>query len=257
MSEKEYSSYGVLNEELEDELIDIPQEEKVIEESKIIDVDLVEEIALEEEKKDIKEEQLEEVDLEKTNSAYHSVIDEEELEFPIIKLSKAPHSDSQNKEQTEQEEKQKQFEEETSEKFTQEYEEKSRDTSFNYYKNTGKKQERGFFAKWTIRLGKLILFLMLLPLFVAVGSIIVTGVGIYLAGVIGAVGLGAFILGLTAFMATQISGSLIALGVAVSITVISAGLLLAFLGKLVIDYCKTLWRRLKRQNIGDRGGSIK
>lgn len=109
-----------------------------------------------------------------------------------------------------------------------------RDTSFTTYVDNSKNRERGFVEKWLVRLIKLALFIMLLPIIGIVGMGILTTAGVVIGGIVVCIGSGMAILLGTVFVASQLSSSLIALGIAASISAISLGLIVALLCVMLV-----------------------
>lgn len=120
------------------------------------------------------------------------------------------------------------------------------DTSFSTYKDNYQKKERSRFVKWGMRLAKLILILMLLPFIGIIGSVILTFLGFFIAGIVGSFGVGIFIIGITSFFATQISALLIALGITSSITALAFGSILAILFIMMIKQIRNLIQRYRK-----------
>lgn len=120
------------------------------------------------------------------------------------------------------------------------------DTSFSAYKDNYQKKERSRFVKWGMRLAKLILILMLLPFIGIIGSVILTFLGFFIAGIVGSFGVGIFIIGITSFFATQISALLIALGITSSITALAFGSILTILFIMMIKQIRNLIQRYRK-----------
>ncbi|ADZ81791.1 lipopolysaccharide biosynthesis protein [Cellulosilyticum lentocellum] len=120
------------------------------------------------------------------------------------------------------------------------------DTSFSTYKDNYQKKERSRFVKWGMRLAKLILILMLLPFIGIIGSVILTFLGFFIAGIVGSFGVGIFIIGITSFFATQISALLIALGITSSITALAFGSILTILFIMMIKQIRNLIQRYRK-----------
>lgn len=122
------------------------------------------------------------------------------------------------------------------------------DMTFSGYKSYQQMKERSRFAKWSIRLMKFILIMMLLPLLAIIGI----GIFIFLGGFIGVTAgtaaLGFFILGSICFMATQINPALVALGIAVSITAFSLSGILGILFCMLMKWCMSLFKKNKKND---------
>lgn len=125
----------------------------------------------------------------------------------------------------------------------------NRDTSFLTYKDDYRRKERSKIVRWATYLSKFIIILMLLPFIAVIGSIVFTFLGGFIAGIIGSFGIGIIIVGITSFFATQISISLIALGITSSIAFISFGAVLTILFIMMINQVKKIlqkYQKLKR-----------
>lgn len=120
------------------------------------------------------------------------------------------------------------------------------DTSFSTYKDNYQKKERNIVVKWTVRLSKIIIILMLLPFIGVIGSGVLTFLGFFIAGIIGTFSVGIILIGITSFFATQISALLIALGVASSITALSFGMVLTILFIMIIKQVKSLLQKYRK-----------
>lgn len=126
------------------------------------------------------------------------------------------------------------------------YQETDKDTSFEGYMKENRNKVQNPLIKWIKRIVKVILFLMILPLLGIVGAGLLGVSGFYAAATVGAIGSGIFILGATAFLGSQLTAKIIALGIVLSITALSLGGILIVLFMMFI---KTIINivRLKRQ----------
>lgn len=120
------------------------------------------------------------------------------------------------------------------------------DMTFSGYKNYYQTKERSTLVKWSLRIVKLILILMLLPLLTIIAGTIVLFMGGFLASIILPIGLGVMILGIICFISTQVKTSLIALGITISITAISLGGILLILFCMLIKGSMYLLRKYKK-----------
>lgn len=120
------------------------------------------------------------------------------------------------------------------------------DMTFSAYKTYYQTKERSKLVKWSVRLAKLILVIMLLPLIAIISSVVLGFFGVFLAAIITAIGTGIFILGAICFMSTQVSASLIALGIAVSVTCISLGGILFILFWMLLKWIGGLFKKYKK-----------
>ncbi|WP_054743057.1 hypothetical protein [Cellulosilyticum ruminicola] len=124
-------------------------------------------------------------------------------------------------------------------------EEVHKDTSFSSYIETEKKKERSFLAKWTIRLVKLILFIMLLPVIGIVGGGMLGVLGGVSLGIVACIGGGLFIIAMICFLATQINATMIALGISVGIAAMSFGGIVLIIFMMMIKGIIGLVRRIR------------
>ena len=129
-----------------------------------------------------------------------------------------------------------------------------KDTSFDGYKEKHASRKRKGIMKWTIRLLKLALFLMLLPficiVLAVIGSIIAAIAGVIIA----CIGTGLCILGAICFMSSQISGSLITLGVMASIALLSLGGIISILTLMLVKWIVGICHRRKLNKRANRKG---
>ncbi len=163
-------------------------------------------------------------------TVYQSVLteeDEEEIEGDTENIAKKYI----NEETIEDTVDNKKINQETSKQFIKN---EMRDTSFSSYIEADKKRERSFLVKWSVRLAKFILFMMLLPIIGIVGAGILSIVGGVLLGIIACIGGGIFILGTTCFIATQVNTTIIALGISLGITAIAFGGIILILSMMFI-----------------------
>lgn len=129
-----------------------------------------------------------------------------------------------------------------------------KDTSFDGYKEKYASRKRRGITKWAIRLLKLVLFLMLLPFI----GIVLAAIGAALAAVasviIACIGSGLCILGAICFMSSQISGSLIALGVMSSIALLSLGGIISILTFMFMKGIVGIFNRRKLNKKANKKG---
>jgi len=120
------------------------------------------------------------------------------------------------------------------------------DMTFSGYKNYYQTKERSKFVKWSLRLAKFVLTMMLLPLIAIIAGTIVLVVGGFLTAVVICVGTGVVILGTICFMSTQVNASLVALGISVSVTAISFGGILFVLFYMLMKWSIGLLKKYKK-----------
>ena len=122
------------------------------------------------------------------------------------------------------------------------------DMTFLGYKNYYQTKERSMLVKWSLRIVKLIIILMLLPLLTIIAGTIALFMGGFIASIILPIGLGIMILGAICFISTQVKISLIALGITVSITSISLGGILLILFCMFIKWIMHLVKKYKKSH---------
>lgn len=120
------------------------------------------------------------------------------------------------------------------------------DMTFSAYKTQYQTKKRSKLVKWSMRLATLILVIMLLPLIAIVSCVVLGFFGGFLTAIITAIGIGVLILGAICFMSTQVSASLIALGIAVSVTCISLGSILFILFWMLLKWIGGLFKKYKK-----------
>lgn len=148
------------------------------------------------------------------------------------------------------EEKESEPKKETSGKLEGEEMNKERDMSFSAYKNSYQTKERSRLVRWSVRLVKMIIFLMLLPLLGILAFAGLSVLGAFLAAAVAVLGSGVFILGVVCFIATQLSTSLIALGISAAIAALSLGSILFILLIMLIKYIITLFNKYRKSYKG-------
>ena len=125
------------------------------------------------------------------------------------------------------------------------------DTTFSNYKSSYHNKKRSRLAKWSMFTFKFILIMMLLPFIFILGAGILMFLGCFILGIIGLIGAGIYLIGLTSFYSTQISEMLIALGITSSITMLSLGAILFILLIMMIRKANELiqkYRKTKKVN---------
>lgn len=123
---------------------------------------------------------------------------------------------------------------------------KEREMSFSAYKNSYQTKERSRLVRWSIRLVKIIIFLMLLPLLGILAFAGLSLLGAFLAAAVAVLGSGVFILGGICFIATQLSTNLIALGISAAIAALSLGSILFILFIMLIKYIIALINKYRK-----------
>lgn len=135
---------------------------------------------------------------------------------------------------------------EPNEKLEREEINKEREMSFSAYKNSYQTKERSRLVRWSIRLVKIIIFLMLLPLLGILAFAGLSLLGAFLAAAVAVLGSGVFILGGICFIATQLSTNLIALGISAAIAALSLGSILFILFIMLIKYIIALINKYRK-----------
>lgn len=124
-----------------------------------------------------------------------------------------------------------------------------KELDFPAYKKYYQQKERSRWFKGIMGLAKLIILIMLLPLIGIIGFGVLTVVGCVLAVIIGAVGVGVVILEAICFMSTQISASLIGLGIATSVTCIAFGGIIFILFVMFIRWIIGVFKKYRKSQM--------
>lgn len=130
------------------------------------------------------------------------------------------------------------------------------DTSFiDYVKEQRLKKYSGL-KKWGIYFMAFLLFVMLLPFIsiVLIGSGMV--IGFTIIGILICIGGGIYILGGTCFMATQLSFSMVILGLTVSVAFLSLGGIVVILAYLFIKWISRVLKQSRLKKIAFYKGEI-
>ena len=120
------------------------------------------------------------------------------------------------------------------------------DTTFSKYKSSYQNKKRSRLAKWSMFIFKCILIVMLLPFIFILGTGILMFLGCFILGIVGSIGIGVYLIGLTSFYSTQMSEMLMALGVTSSITMLSLGAILFILLIMMIIKAKELIQKYRK-----------
>lgn len=120
------------------------------------------------------------------------------------------------------------------------------DMTFSGYKNYYQTKERSKLVKWSLRLAKLILIIMLLPLIATVAGTVALFIGGFLTAIVIPIGVGIAILGAICFMSTQVHASLIALGISASVTALALGGILLILFCMLMKWIIGLFKKYKK-----------
>lgn len=120
---------------------------------------------------------------------------------------------------------------------------------FPAYKRYYQQKERSSLFKWLMLLGKIIITLMLLPLIGVITFGLLCVIGAFVSVIVSCIIAGLIVLGSICFLATQISGSVIALGLAISITVMSFGGIILILFLAIIKWSIKIFRKYKKPRI--------
>lgn len=120
------------------------------------------------------------------------------------------------------------------------------DMTFSGYKNYYQTKERSKLVKWSLRIAKLILIIMLLPLIATVTGTVALFIGGFLTAIVIPIGVGIAILGAICFMSTQVHASLIALGISASVTALALGGILLILFCMLMKWIIGLFKKYKK-----------
>ena len=114
------------------------------------------------------------------------------------------------------------------------------------YKRFYEQKERSKFFKWCMRFARTAILVMLLPLWACIALGILLVIGGFLFSIAGFMGTGLFILGIVCFISSQISLSIIALGVSIAITCIAIGGIILIIFSAVIKWVIGLVRKYRK-----------
>lgn len=120
------------------------------------------------------------------------------------------------------------------------------DMSFAAYKESYQTKERSRLVRWSVRLVKIVILLMLLPFIAILATGIISILGGFLMAIIAAIGSGLVILGAICFVSTQISSDVIALGISAAITALALGGILLILFSMLIKWMVGLFRKYRK-----------
>lgn len=117
---------------------------------------------------------------------------------------------------------------------------------FPAYKRYYQQKERSTLFKWIMALAKATIVVMLLPLICVIAFASLCVIGAFLGAIALSIGIGIVVLGSICFMSTQISGSLIGLGIAVSITALSFGGMVLIIFLAILKWIVSFIKKYKR-----------
>ncbi len=120
------------------------------------------------------------------------------------------------------------------------------DSTIPEYKRFYEQKERSNFFKWCMRFARTAILVMLLPLWACIALGILLVIGGFLFSIAGFMGTGLFILGIVCFISSQISLSIIALGVSIAITCIAIGGIILIIFSAVIKWVIGLVRKYRK-----------
>lgn len=117
------------------------------------------------------------------------------------------------------------------------------------YKRFYQQKERSNLFKWCMRFARMAILVMLLPLWALIALGILLVIGGVLFAIAGFIGTGVFILGVVCFISSQVSLSIIALGISIAITSIAFGGIILIIFSALIKWVIELVRKYKRPRI--------
>ena len=117
------------------------------------------------------------------------------------------------------------------------------------YKRFYQQKERSNLFKWCMRFARMAILVMLLPLWALIALGILLVIGGFLFAIAGFIGTGIFILGVVCFISSQVSLSIIALGISIAITSIAFGGIILIIFSALIKWVIELVRKYKRPRI--------
>lgn len=113
------------------------------------------------------------------------------------------------------------------------------------YKRFYQQKERSNLFKWCMRFARMAILVMLLPLWALIALGILLVIGGFLFAIAGFIGTGVFILGVVCFISSQVSLSIIALGISIAITSIAFGGIILIIFSALIKWVIELVRKYK------------
>lgn len=256
MSKRDYKSYNMLDEFIEEDLDDMQQDE-ALEENEISQALMQD---------DLDEQTLEVVETiivkESVQNTYGAEIQEQNIsdiqlmtEPTLISTEEVPKKSmvSLLKKNIEREDQETSFKEEKSKSKCIEKEVKDNKLTdslkLSSYKKYYQQKERSTLFKWLMLIAKIIITLMLLPLIGVIAFCIMFAVGIIALTILGSVAMGILFLTCVCFMATQLSGNLIALGISVAITCIAFAGIVLVLSLALFKWLLGLIKKYKKPRI--------
>lgn len=117
------------------------------------------------------------------------------------------------------------------------------------YKRFYQQKERSSLFKWCMRFARTAILIMLLPLWALITISVICVIGGFLLGIAVFIGTGVFILGIICFMSSQVSLSIVALGISVAITSAAFGGIILIIFIALMKWAINLVRKYKRPRI--------
>ena len=241
MSKRDYSNYNVLDDDIRKE-----QEQESRQEQ------LGQSLSTQEVKAQTSNQSMNEI-TEKVDEQVEKAI-EENKESDIQKIEKDNEGPLEKEDNTQQEyfNKQSQENEDSNLKKTLiknnffHRDNQTSDSTMPEYKRFYQQKERSNLFKWCMRVAKIAILVMLLPLWALIALGILLVIGGFLFAIAGFIGTGLFILGVVCFISSQVSLSIIALGISVAITSIAFGGIILIIFSAIIKWVIQLVTRYKR-----------
>lgn len=125
-------------------------------------------------------------------------------------------------------------------------EEQRRDDDIPEYKRYYQQKERSGFFKWCLRLAKFSIIVMLLPFIAVIGAGVLGVILGFLCTIGTLIGTGIFILGAICFISSQVSISIIGLGISVAITCMAFGGIVLILFILLMKWSLKVVRKYRK-----------
>lgn len=125
-------------------------------------------------------------------------------------------------------------------------EEQRRDDDIPEYKRYYQQKERSGFFKWCLRLAKFSIIVMLLPFIAVIGAGVLGVILGFLCTIGTLIGTGIFILGAICFISSQVSISIIGLGISVAITCMAFGGIVLILFIVLMKWSLKVVRKYRK-----------
>ena len=123
------------------------------------------------------------------------------------------------------------------------------DSTIPEYKKFYQQKERSNLFKWCMRFARTAILVMLSPLWALIALGIALVIGGFLLAIAGFIGTGVFILGVICFISSQVSLSIVALGISIAVTSIAFGGIILIIFSALMKWVIELVRKYKKPRI--------